>query len=231
MTPLLDFHERLFPSSTPYMDALSAQPHCRRDNASTDNSYSDFSSEDDEGPFIIAPAPTPDIPELEFYPRARRITIALRPPTPGPWSEEEECTEDADATLVDGPYTPLKGEDEDKDEAQGKVDVDAEEEGASENGDEEVDESEEDESEEESEVDSDDDDSDAPDPQAPIIYRTRIPMGQVPFITTYRSQTPLSDVFGRLRRIASRPLSHFAKVQRSSLHREKTRLRDAFHVR
>ena len=184
MTALVDSHERLFLNPTPYTNALSAQPHCGRDDA-----YSDFSGEDDEGPFIIAPPPTPDIPEPECRPKARRITIALRPPTPEPWADDEEFTKDADTTLVDQPCIIFKDKVEDEDKAEHREDVKAETEIEDEN--------EEDEEEyrsEEVEVpESEDEGEDSSDPQAHIVYRTRIPMGQVPFITTYRSQTPLSD--------------------------------------
>lgn len=195
MTALVDSQERLFLNPTPYTGALSAQPHRRRDNASTDDSYSDFSGEDDEGPFIVAPPPTPDIPEPECRPKARRITIALRPPTPEPWTDEEEFAEDADATLVDRPYTTLQVNVEDDGKANDKVDVEIEAE---------LDENEKEEGEgeenwrEEVQVDkgeyeSEGEGKDGPDPQAYVVHRTRIPMGQVPFVTTYRSQTPLSD--------------------------------------
>lgn len=71
------------------------------------DAYSDCEV-DDDGPFIVAPPPTPDIPEPECCLTARRNTVAIRPPTPDDW--EDEDTEDAYATYMDGPHVPPEDE-------------------------------------------------------------------------------------------------------------------------
>lgn len=171
----------------PYSHTLSAQPQFDIEDAPLADSFSDF-GEDDDGPFIVAPPPTPDIPEPECRPIARRITVVIRPPTPE--GREEDYIEDAYAKLMDGPPRPLEygEEDEEEDEAWGgdmaeDGDVDEDDDG-----------DEEDSKNEDEEDDKDEDEhKDEVAPEKYVQHRTRIPLGIVPFDTSYRSTSPLSD--------------------------------------